>query len=127
MQSLPRRINRGSGSSRRRRAAGRGTPRAARVSEMSRCGVAAAPANAEQWLARVMVLKENVQHHVKVEETEVFPIAKEKIDDDEAKRLAASFLPRSRAEPASPRPRLLAVGHRRISVDCCHASSAERH
>jgi len=48
--------------------------------------------DAERWLARVMVLRENVQHHVKEEETEVFPVAREQIGDAEAKRLAASFL-----------------------------------
>jgi len=48
--------------------------------------------NGEQWLAQLKVLQENVQHHVKEEEGEIFETAKEHIDAAESKRLAASFL-----------------------------------
>jgi hemerythrin superfamily protein len=51
----------------------------------------AAP-NDGEWLARLTVLKENVQHHVREEENEVFPKARDAIDEKEQKRLAASYL-----------------------------------
>ena len=46
----------------------------------------------DAWLARLAVLKENVQHHVHEEEHEVFPTAREHVKDDAAKQLAASYL-----------------------------------
>lgn len=46
----------------------------------------------QEWLARVVVLKELVQHHVQEEEGEIFTTAKEHIDAAESRRLAQSFL-----------------------------------
>jgi hemerythrin superfamily protein len=46
----------------------------------------------EAWLARLAVLQENVKHHVHEEEHEVFPTARERVKEDEARRLAASYL-----------------------------------
>ncbi len=46
----------------------------------------------EAWQARLAVLRENVKHHVKEEEYEVFPTAREKLHDSEALELAADYL-----------------------------------
>jgi hemerythrin superfamily protein len=46
----------------------------------------------EHGLARLAVLKENVTHHVREEENEVFPKGRESIDAAEQQRLAASYL-----------------------------------
>lgn len=41
----------------------------------------------EQWTARFTVLKENIEHHVEEEETDMFPKAKKVLDDERAEEL----------------------------------------
>jgi hemerythrin superfamily protein len=44
------------------------------------------------WRATVKVLKEEVEHHVKEEENDVFPRARRELDDDAAEELARRYL-----------------------------------
>jgi DNA phosphorothioation-dependent restriction protein DptG len=70
----------------------------------------------EQWLAELKVLQENVQHHVKEEEGEIFESAKEEIEAAESKRLAASFLQakaRRTGEPETEQARERKAGKKR--------------
>ena len=41
----------------------------------------------EQWTARFTVLKENVEHHVEEEETDMFPKAKKVLGDERAEEI----------------------------------------
>lgn len=41
----------------------------------------------EQWTARFTVLKENVEHHVEEEETDMFPKAKKVLSDEQAEAI----------------------------------------
>ncbi len=41
----------------------------------------------EQWTARFTVLKENIEHHVEEEETDMFPKAKKVLGDERAEEL----------------------------------------
>ncbi len=41
----------------------------------------------EQWTARFTVLKENIEHHVEEEETDMFPKAKKVLGDEKAEEL----------------------------------------
>ena len=50
-----------------------------------------APAGGEGWTAQLKVLQENVQHHVKEEETEIFPAARKALSEDELRRLGAKL------------------------------------
>jgi hemerythrin superfamily protein len=45
-----------------------------------------------QWLAKLQVLQELVQHHVDEEEDEIFPAAREALDAAEASALGEDFL-----------------------------------
>jgi hemerythrin superfamily protein len=45
----------------------------------------------EEWLAKLTVLKEEVLHHVAQEENELFPKAREFIDDSQASEMATRF------------------------------------
>jgi hypothetical protein len=46
----------------------------------------------EQWSAKLTVLKENVEHHVKEEEGEMFKKAKKVLDDDEKESLLEEMM-----------------------------------
>jgi hemerythrin-like domain-containing protein len=41
----------------------------------------------EQWTARFTVLKENIEHHVEEEETDMFPKARKVLGDEKAREL----------------------------------------
>ncbi len=45
-----------------------------------------------EWTAKITVLKEQVEHHVKEEEEKMFKKAREVLKDGEAERLAEAFL-----------------------------------
>jgi iron-sulfur cluster repair protein YtfE (RIC family) len=42
----------------------------------------------EEWSAKLTVLKENVEHHVEEEETEIFPKARKEVSKEERESLA---------------------------------------
>ena len=52
----------------------------------------------EQWTARFTVLKENIEHHVKEEEGEMFKKARKVLSDEEAEELGAR-LEEAKSEP----------------------------
>ena len=56
----------------------------------------------EAWMNRLTALEEHVQHHVKEEESDIFPIAKDHIAADEAKQLAAAYLQRKARRTGEP-------------------------
>lgn len=56
----------------------------------------------EYWLAKLTVLKELVQHHVKEEEGEIFEKAKEDIDAEESAALCQAYLERKSEESGEP-------------------------
>ena len=45
----------------------------------------------EEWTAKMTVLKENIEHHVKEEEGELFPDAEKAMSEDELSALAESM------------------------------------
>ena len=47
------------------------------------------PVESEQWMAKLTVLKENVEHHVEEEETEMFKSAREVLSKDQIENLTA--------------------------------------
>jgi DNA phosphorothioation-dependent restriction protein DptG len=51
--------------------------------------LAAMPPDSEVWTAKLAVLKENVSHHVKEEEQELFPKARKAMSREEAEELGA--------------------------------------
>jgi len=58
--------------------------------------------SSEQWLPQLMVLKENVEHHVQEEEGEIFELAKKDIDAAESRKLALAFLQRKQRHTGEP-------------------------
>lgn len=46
----------------------------------------------EQWMAKLVVLEENVEHHVEEEENEMFPASKKVLSKDEAIAIGREFL-----------------------------------
>jgi iron-sulfur cluster repair protein YtfE (RIC family) len=45
----------------------------------------------EMWLAKLAVIKENVEHHVKEEEQELFDLAKDALDKEEQKEILDEY------------------------------------
>jgi hemerythrin-like domain-containing protein len=50
------------------------------------------PINSDIWKAKFSVLKENLQHHIREEEAELFPYANKKISKLELKQIAERYL-----------------------------------
>lgn len=63
------------------------------VAKMLLQALIAMPVDSEEWTAKLAVLKENVEHHIREEENELFPKAREELSPEEqvllAERLAA--------------------------------------
>ena len=53
--------------------------------------LAGMPNNKEEWMAKLCVLKEEVQHHVDEEENELFPMARTLLDETQAADMASRF------------------------------------
>lgn len=49
------------------------------------------PKDSQEWLAKLKVLKENVDHHVEEEEEELFEQAKQVLSDSQAQEMAKRF------------------------------------
>jgi hemerythrin-like domain-containing protein len=49
------------------------------------------PASDKRWLAKLKVIKENIEHHVEEEEDEIFEAAKEKISKDKLEEMGKRF------------------------------------
>jgi hypothetical protein len=45
----------------------------------------------ERWMAKLKVLKENVEHHIEEEEGEMFSAAREVVETERAKEMVAQF------------------------------------
>jgi hypothetical protein len=45
--------------------------------------------DADEWTAKLTVMKENVEHHVEEEEQEMFPDVEEQIDEDRLEQIGA--------------------------------------
>lgn len=45
----------------------------------------------ERWMAKFKVLQENVEHHIQEEENELFPAAKQVVDDARAQEMTSQF------------------------------------
>jgi iron-sulfur cluster repair protein YtfE (RIC family) len=57
------------------------------VAELALKRLLATPPEADQFKARVIVLKELIEHHVEEEETDLFPKVEKKIDDERLSEL----------------------------------------
>lgn len=53
--------------------------------------LSALPSDSEEWEAKLSVLKENVQHHVKEEEHELFPKFRKALSKEEAEAMAGEI------------------------------------
>ncbi len=47
--------------------------------------------NEDEWVARMKVIRENVRHHVKEEENEIFPKARQSLSEDELEEMGSRF------------------------------------
>lgn len=55
----------------------------------------------EKWLAKVTVLQELIEHHVKEEEKEIFKMARETFEKDELEQMGEQFEARKEQEMAA--------------------------
>ena len=55
------------------------------------------PVDAEDWGAKALVMKENIEHHIDEEEGEMFPIAKRVFERDELEELGERMTTRRQA------------------------------
>lgn len=54
----------------------------------------------ERWMAKLSVLKENVEHHIEEEEQEIFPGARKAVDEQRAVEMAKQFEKAKKSVPA---------------------------
>jgi hemerythrin superfamily protein len=55
----------------------------------------------ERWMAKLSVLKENVEHHIEEEEEEIFPAARSAIDKNRAIEMTSQFETAKKKVPVS--------------------------
>ncbi len=63
------------------------------------------PATAERFEAKVTVLMENVRHHVEEEETEMFPLVRKKLSQQQLNELGDLIARAKKVAPTRPRPK----------------------
>jgi len=54
------------------------------------------PASHEHWLPKLMVLRENIEHHLKKEESELFPLAKKVMKPEDLEKMGEEFIHKRR-------------------------------
>ncbi len=57
----------------------------------------ATPVSDETWAAKLTVMKENLEHHIEEEETDMFPKARQVMDEDELEELGSRMAARKEA------------------------------
>jgi hemerythrin superfamily protein len=62
-----------------------------RAAKMVLADLTDAAADDPRWMARLRVLKELVEHHIEEEESQIFDIAREVIDEDRSNEVAKRF------------------------------------
>ena len=73
------------------------------VARMLLSELAGMPAKDEQWFAKLAVLRENIEHHVDVEEGELFTSAQELLDNSRRKEMGGRMAEYKEDHIAAPR------------------------